>query len=164
MPLFETIPAKRSHCSKIACLTRDDQREAIIALGLDPYRELVQAFDQTPAPTAWLIDGELAALGGVAGPPGTCPIGVAWLVIAEYATRFSFALVREVKRQLTSAHEIYPLVVSPLLPTDKKSLRFAAFLGFAVEHAHLQDGLLFVVFGGRRSSIPSTEFWRRQNL
>ena len=64
MARYETIPAKRSHCAQIACLARDDQREAIIALGLDPYRELVQAFDETPHPMAWLIDGELAAMGG----------------------------------------------------------------------------------------------------
>jgi hypothetical protein len=163
MAHFQTVPAKRTDCGKIACLARDDQREAIIALGLDPYRELVQAFDQTPHPTAWLIDGELAALGGIAGPPGICPIGVAWLAVAEYAIRFSYALAREVKRQLTSAHEIYPLVVSPLCPTDKKSLHFAAFLGCAIEHAHLQDGLLFVVFGEQSSSVSSTKFWRRQN-
>jgi hypothetical protein len=163
MPSFETISAKRSDCSKIACSARDDHREAIIALGLDPYRELIQAFDETPHPRAWLINGELAALGGVAGPPGLCPVGVGWLVVAEDSIRFSCALAREVKRQLDAAHEVYPLVVSPLCPTDKKSLRFAAHLGFAVEHAHLQDGLLFVVFGGQRNSVPSTKFWRRRN-
>jgi hypothetical protein len=143
MPHFETTPGKRLHCSKIACLMRDDHREAIIALGLDPYRELVQAFDQTPAPAAWLINGELAALGGIAGPPGICPLGVAWLMVAENAVRFSCALARAVKHQLNAAQEVYPLVVSPLCPTDKKSLNFAAFLGFAIEHAHLQDGLLW---------------------
>ena len=114
----------------------NDQREAIIALGLDPYRELVQAFDETPHPTAWQINGELAALGGVAGPPLLCPIGMAWLVVAEHAIRFSRALVKELKHQLEVAQQFHPTLVTPLCATDKKSVRFAAFLGFAVEHAY----------------------------
>jgi hypothetical protein len=97
---FETVPAKRSNCSEIACRMRGDHFEAIGVLGLDPYREFVQAFDETPHPMAWLIDGEPAAMGGAAGPPSICPIGIAWLVVAEHAMRFRRALVREIKRQL----------------------------------------------------------------
>src|ERR1700730_7336287 len=145
MPSFETVPAKRSDCSEITCRMRGDHFEAIGVLGLDPYAELVQAFDETPHPMAWLIDGELAAMGGVAAPPGLCPIGIAWLVVAEHAVRFPRGRRREITRQLEIAHEVYPLLVSPLCPADKKSLRFAAFLGFAVEHAYPQDGLLFAV-------------------
>jgi hypothetical protein len=147
VPHFETISAKRSHCAQIACLARDDQREAIVALGLNPYHELVQAFDETPHPTAWLINGELAGLGGGAGPPGLCPLGITWLVVAEHAMRFPRALVTEAKRQLNIAHEVYPLLVSPLRPADKKSIRFAGFLGFAIEYAYQHDGLLFAVYG-----------------
>src|SRR5580704_14238562 len=117
MPRFETIPAKRSHCSQIACLMRDDHREAIIALGLDPYREVVEAFNMTPNPTAWLIDGELAALGGVAGPPLLCPLGLAWLVVAEHTVRFPRALVKEIKRQLDVVQRLHPTLVTPLCPT-----------------------------------------------
>ena len=55
MPHFKAIPAKREHCSQIACLMRDDQREAIIALGLDPYRELVQGLRRN-APSDGVAD------------------------------------------------------------------------------------------------------------
>ena len=100
VPRFSTIPAKHAHCAAITCSMRGDHFEAILGLGHDPYRELVQAFNETPHPTAWLIDGELAALGGIAGPPLLCPIGVAWLVVAEHAVRFSRALVKELRHQL----------------------------------------------------------------
>jgi hypothetical protein len=150
MARFEIIRAERRYCAEIACSMRGDQLESVISLGLDPYRELVEAFDETPHPMALLIDGELAAMGGAAGQPDLCPIGIAWLVVAEHAVRFRRALVREIKRQLEIAHEVYPLLVSPLCPADKKSLRFAAFLGFAVEHAYPQDGLLFAVCGKKQ--------------
>ena len=39
----------------------------------------------------------------MAGPPLLCPIGMAWLVVAEHAIRFSRALVKELKHQLEVA-------------------------------------------------------------
>ena len=158
MPHFETIPAKRSHCSQMACRMRDDHREAIIGLGLDPFQEIAMAFDQTPNPTAWLINNKLAALGGVAGPPLLCPLGFAWLVVAEHAIRFRHPFVKVVKQQLDAVQKLHPILVTPLCPADKKSLRFAAFLGFAVEYAYLQDGLLFAVYGkNQRSGVKLRE-------
>jgi hypothetical protein len=152
MARLEIISAKRSHCSRIVCEMRDQHREAVLGLQLDPFRELVQAFDQTPAPMALLVNGELAALGGIAGPPGLCPIGIAWLVVAEHATRFSYALAREVRRQISTALEAYPLVVSPLIPNDAKALRFAEVVGFAIKLAYQQDELLFAVYGKQQKS------------
>jgi hypothetical protein len=158
MARFETIPAQRAHCGPMACLMRDVHREAIIGLGLDPFQEIAMAFDQTPNPTAWLVDNELAALGGVAGPPLLCPIGFAWLAVAESAIRFRHPFVKVVKQQLDAVQKLYPLLVTPLCPADKKSLRFAAFLGFAVEYAYLQDGLLFAVYSkNQRSSVELQE-------
>jgi hypothetical protein len=142
---FETETARRADCSKIACLMRDQNRQAIIMLGLDPDRELVQAFDETPNPTAWQINGELAAMGGFAGPLMLCPIGIAWLVVAEHASRFRHALVRELRRQFDVAQQAYPILVAPLFPADKTSLRFSAFFGFDVEHGYPEKGLLFAV-------------------
>jgi hypothetical protein len=153
MPRFQTLPAAHSHCAEILCRGRGDQLEGILSIGLDPYRELVEAFDQTPYPTAWRIDDELGAIGGVAGPPGICPVGVGWLVVAEKATRFSCALAREVKRQFTASLEIYPLVIAPLVPNDKRSIRFARFLGFRVELAYRDtNGLLYAVSGKQQKS------------
>src|ERR1700733_4086466 len=124
-PHFEIIRGKRSHCAEIACLMRDDHREALIALNLDPYREINEAFNQTPAPLAWLIAGTLGALGGVAGPPSLCPIGCPWVLVAEHAVRFRYELVRELRRQLDAAQQAHPMLVTPLCRTDKKSVRLA---------------------------------------
>jgi hypothetical protein len=158
MPHFEIIPAKRSHCAEIACLMRDDHREAIIALDLDPYREITEAFNETPAPLAWLIDGQISVLGGIAGPPSLVPIGNPWAIVAGHAVRFRHALVRELRRQLDAAQQTYPMLVTPLCRSDKKSVRLAEALGFAVEHAFLQDGLLHVV----RAPDYQPKCWKRQ--
>ena len=115
MPSFETIPPNRSDCSEITCRMRGDQPEAIAGSGWIRTHEITQAFDETPHPTAWLIDGELAAMGGVRAPPGLCPLGIVWLVVAEHAVRFRCALVREIGRQLESCVQLHPILVSAAL-------------------------------------------------
>jgi hypothetical protein len=157
MTSFSTTVANRASCSEIACAMRGDHLDALCVLGLDPLHEAVVAFDQTPHPIAWLIDDKLAAMGGVAAAPWLSPHGICWMVVSESATRFARALLTEVRRQLDAAQELYPLIVAPLCPADKKSLRFAAHLGFAVEHAYPQDGLLIAVYG------KGLEYWKKRN-
>jgi hypothetical protein len=91
-------------CGQITRLMRSEHRAAIVALGLDPHRELVEAYEGTAEPKAWLIDGELAAIGGVAGP-AISPIGILWLALAERAVRFPGAVVREATRQIGTVRD-----------------------------------------------------------
>jgi hypothetical protein len=157
VPRFETIPAKRSHCAEIACSMRGDHIDALSVLGLDPFHEIVEAFNQSPRPLEWWVDDKLGALGGIAAAPLLCPIGIAWLVVSEHGVRFARALVRELRRELDGALQMYPILAAALCPADKKSLRFAAHLGFAVEHAYPQDGLLIAVYG------KGLEYWKKRN-
>jgi hypothetical protein len=137
----------------MACLMRDDHRQAIVMLAFDPLHEALEAFDQSPHPKALLINDKLAALGGVCGPPWLCPVGVIWLGLTEYAVQFRHALVRELKQQLKIAHEVFPLLVAVLFPSDRKSIRLAEFLGFRVELAYQDtNGLLYAVSGKKQKS------------
>jgi hypothetical protein len=145
-PSFQIIAAKRQYCSQIACAMRDQHREAVLRLGLDPYQEIVAAFDETVRPIAWMVGGEFSVLGGVAGPHSLCPVGLAWLVVTEGATRFPCALVKEVKRQLDIARRIHPMIVAPIVTTDARSIAFAAFLGFDIAHSYLENGLRWAVY------------------
>ena len=43
MPLFQIIPAKRVYCYQIAWQLPNEQREAMISLGLRPFRFTAQA-------------------------------------------------------------------------------------------------------------------------
>lgn len=134
MPYFEIIPGKLRHCGAIARAARVEHRLAISALGYELHREVRTIFAETLAPKAWLIDGQLAALGGVAGGP-LLPSGILWLVLSEAATRFPVVCIREAKRQieegLHTRHELTACVVSG----DKAALRFALYLGFEYDSA-----------------------------
>jgi hypothetical protein len=93
-----------------------------------------------------LINDQLAAVGGVAAAPLLCPLGLCWVAVSEYAIRFRHALTREVKRQLDAAVKLHPILVTALYPNDRASVRFARYLGFAIEYGFVQDDLLVVVY------------------
>lgn len=136
MPSFEIIPAKPWHCGIIARKARAEHRAAVSALGIDLHRELAARFADTLEPKAWLIDGRVAALGGVLGT-GLCAGGYVWLAITDEAAKHPLALVREAKRQLDQVMSIRRELATVLLPTDKAALRLAAYLGFHVKDSGL---------------------------
>ncbi len=75
MPLFQIIPAKRVYCYQIAWQLPNEQREAMISLGLRPFRFTAQAgLEQLAAneagPAAELAE-EGGALQGGAGLLGS---------------------------------------------------------------------------------------------
>jgi hypothetical protein len=128
-PNFQAVRARRADCFKIARTLRPKQRAAMIALGLRPFEEFQDAYDNTLAPMAWLIDGELAAVGGVAGS-GISPYGFVWLGLAEQATAYPVAIVKEALRQFRDVLAVKRHVVTTLLPGDEAAWRFADFFGF----------------------------------
>ena len=131
MPKFEIIPARPWHCGQIARLIRSEECEAMIAAGLDPHEEIRNAFDNTMRPKAWLIDGRLAALGGVAGNTLSFHAFL-WLALAEFAGKYPVAVVKEARRQIALAVVPGMPPATALLYGDEKALRFARFLGFGV--------------------------------
>jgi hypothetical protein len=130
-PNFQTVRAKRADCFKIARILRPEQRAAMIALGLRPFEEFQDAYDNTFAPVAWLIDGELAAVGGVAGI-AVSTFGFAWLGLAEHATAYPVSIVKEAMRQFWYILSVKRHIITSLVPDDEAAWRFADFFGFDV--------------------------------
>jgi len=78
---------------------------------------------------AWLVDGELAGLGGVTGSE-ISSTGYVWLALSERATRFPVEIVKETQRQMARILLTKRELVTLIIPEDKTSLRFATWLGF----------------------------------
>jgi len=129
VPSFQTIPAKAWHCGQIARLISSKNRDAMRAAGFDPHKEFSGAFDNTVDPKAWLIDGKLAALGGVAGS-ALSPYGFLWLALAESAARYPLAIIKEARRQIAEALATRREIVTTIIPGNYRAIRFAEFLGF----------------------------------
>ena len=132
-PRFEIVEAKPFHCGQMARLLRREHAITIERAGVSPHREMRFCFDQSPWRRAWLIDGRLAALGGVMGTMASAS-GTIWLAISEEATRFPIEIVKEARRQLDEIVQIKHEVMTTVVFGDDAARRLAIFLGF-----HVQD-------------------------
>lgn len=125
---FEIAEAKPWHCGEIARRLRLEHARAVRLLGVDTHRALLDAFRGSCFRRAWLGDGKLFGLGGVVGSPFG-QTGAVWLALAEEATRYPRAIVREARQQLDALSATRSLVTT-LIDGDEAANRFAAFLGF----------------------------------
>lgn len=129
MPTFQIIEARAHHCGQMARRLRIEHRAAIA--GINAHRELRDRFEASAFRRAWLIDGELAALGGVVGG-ALSTTGYIWLALSELALRYPVATVKEARRQLDEIMATKRELGTVIVPADKAALRFAVFLGFHV--------------------------------
>jgi hypothetical protein len=130
-PVFTVIEARPWHCGRMARLLRIEHASAIARLGIDSHRELSSRFGESAFRRAWLIDGELAALGGVTGPQ-MAAWGFLWLALTERARRYPVAIVKEAKRQLAEIMVVKRELATTILDNDAAARRLAIFLGFHV--------------------------------
>jgi hypothetical protein len=134
----------------MARLLRPEHKAAIVLLGVDTHRELRGAYDDSSFCRAWLIDGELAALGGVRSTL-LSQMGYVWLALSAKAMQNPVAVVKEARRQLAEIMLVKRQLATTLLDGDDAAYRFAVFMGFSVE----QQGLGSQAFGrdGRRTLL-----------
>jgi hypothetical protein len=129
MPKFEIIEARPYHCGQIVRRLRTEHRAAI--LGINAHQELRDRFEASGFRRAWLIDGNLCALGGVAGG-ALSRVGYIWLALSQQALDYPIAIVKEAQRQLAEIMTVKRELATVILPNDKAAMRLAIFLGFHV--------------------------------
>jgi len=123
------VEAMEFHCGRMVRQLRTEHRAAIARLGVNTHRELRRAFDDSAYRRALLIDGKLAALGGVTGP-ALAASGTIWLAITQEATAHPHLIARLALRHLREILRIKRELDTYILPADETSLRFAKMMGF----------------------------------
>ncbi len=131
-PRFEIVEAKPFHCGAMARLLRREHAAILARRGDDIHRELRGCFDQSAFRRAWLIDGRLAALGGVTGTALSSD-GMLWLALTQEATRHPKAIVDEARRQLDGLMQVKRRLSAFIHGGDEAALRLAIFLGFTID-------------------------------
>lgn len=133
MTKFEIIEAREYHCGQIVRRLRENQRVAVMGLGVNPHREIRRNFDLSSVRKAWLVDGQLGAVWGITGPL-VATKGYCWLALSERGTRYPIEVVKETRRQIAAIMQTKQEIFTTLLPEDKVAMRFADWLGFEVAH------------------------------
>lgn len=130
---FRVIEAREYHCGAIVRRLRENQRSALIGLGVNPHREIRRNFDASSFRRAWLVDGQLGAIFGVTGS-ALSTHGYCWLALSDLGARFPLEVVKETRRQIAVIMQTKRELITTLLPEDKVAFRFASWLGFEVAH------------------------------
>lgn len=99
----------------------------------DLHMALREQFDDSCVRRAILADGRLAALWGVSGTQIESDGGV-WLVLADWATAYPRAVLREAAREMDGLAS-KRVLWTPILTDDVASLRLAKHLGFRLREA-----------------------------
>lgn len=133
MSRFEIVEAKSWHCGQIVRRLRWQHRSALAVLGVKSHHEIRHKFDDSAFRRAWLIDGQLAGLGGVTGP-AIASEGMVWLALTDEAMDYPVAVAREARRQLdglfVTKHRLFTFLASQ----DHDAMKFAMWLGFEVNN------------------------------
>lgn len=138
MTKFEIVEAKPWHCGAMARMLRHRHLAIVEQAGVNVHRELRQCFDASAFRRAWLIDGELAAIGGVMGTLAS-PTGTIWLALSERATRYPLAIVKEARRQIADIMATRQQILTSIVFGDDAARRLAIFLNFHVAHDGVGD-------------------------
>jgi hypothetical protein len=129
MPKFEIVEAKAWHCGAMSRALRMEHQKAVAMIGFNSHREIRAAFDDSSFRKAWLIDGKLAAIGGVTGP-ALASSGFVWLAFTNAATKYPMAIIKEARRQIAEIMVVKRHLACTILEGDEASARLAIFLGF----------------------------------
>lgn len=133
MPRFEVVEAKPHHVGAVVHRLRTCHALALTALGMNPHRNLRDAFRQSSFCRTWLVDGRPEAIGGVSGPI-SASTGCVWVAFTDQAARWRREIVRESRRQLAIIMSTRQHIDSAVLVDDPVSWRFAQALGFFLKH------------------------------
>jgi hypothetical protein len=134
---FEIIEAKPWHCGAMTRMLRLEHQKAVAMIGIDSHRELRGRFDDSTFRRAWMIDGKLAALGGVTGSR-LSSIGYIWLAFSSASTKYPIEMVKESRRQMAAIMTVKRRIYTTILDGDTAAKRFAIFLGFVPADDEMQ--------------------------
>lgn len=144
--IFRVVEAKQHHLGRILRTARSASIGTVMALGVDPHAELTRVFGESSFRRSWMIDGQLAAIGGVTGSLASSA-GYVWLVFGDLGTAFPRAALREARDQLTVIGETFGELRTKVDAADRVAMRFASYLGFRPVAGSAQGGMVEMMRG-----------------
>ena len=118
----------------MARIMRAAHKEEYLLRGFNTHKRLCECFEMSPYCKAWLIDGRLAALGGIEGPL-LADTGYVWLVMTQEATKYPIVMIKTIKECLKEIMLVKKELAITVIESDTAALRLAVYLGFHVDHS-----------------------------
>lgn len=141
MTEYQSIEAKTYHLGRMVRRMRETDAALGGALGIAVHAQLRSVFGTSAYRRAWLIDGRLAAIGGVIGTLASGS-GFLWFLVSKEAQQHRHALVRHAREHMAEIIETYPVLTTTVARHDEAGRRFAVHFGFRLQHPAVQHGPL----------------------
>jgi hypothetical protein len=128
-----TVPATLAHAEAIDL--RDGDRREIEALGLSPREGLTRSLARSVWTDAYIADGEVAALVGVALQPMAGGIAMPWLLTGRPVDRHAKAFLRLTRARVQTMRAEHGTLVAFVHADYRPAVRWLAWLGFELAPA-----------------------------
>jgi hypothetical protein len=128
--MITLVPATMAHAEAIA-LRPGDRRE-IEALGLSPREGVALSLARSLWTDAYIIDGEVAALAGVALQPLVGGVAMPWLLTGSPVDRHRKAFLQLARARTQAMLAEHGRLVAQVHAEYREAVRWLAWLGFAI--------------------------------
>jgi hypothetical protein len=125
------LPTTKAHLGVLAEKLRAGDAAEIEAAGISPRRALWRSWRNSVLASTMVVDGEIAAVGGVGG----CPlgrVGELWLLTAPPIERAKIAFLAEARSAVRVMLTIFPELRGRVSADYHKAVRLLEVLGFTV--------------------------------
>lgn len=131
--MIEVLPATLEHAEALAPRLRQaDKDEIKAAVGEDPAAALVESVAFSPMSWAWLKDGEVVAMFGVAGHPLRPGVGVPWMLASPEIEHNKVTLLRQCRHYIGLMLERFPMIENYVDCRNTAAIQWLAWCGFAL--------------------------------
>lgn len=137
-----TSDATMAHIRALASCLRPGDLAELRCMGLKPMAALVRSWRRSLIRRYVTVDGEPAAMWGVAGNL-FAPQAVPWLLTSPAVEKVPLAFLKEARAGMGAALDIWPKLVNYVHADYAQSLRFLAMLGFEIDDPEAIEGHLF---------------------
>lgn len=127
---IEIVPATLDHARAIR-LRPGDARE-IAAMGLTPLAAFEQSMSRSLWAQAYVIDGEVAALVGLAINSLLGGVGAPWLLTGQPVDRHPKLFLQETRRGVACMRGEFPRLANHVHAEYGEAIRWLRWLGFAI--------------------------------
>ena len=130
---IEVVPATLAHVEAIEL--RDGDRREIEAVGLTPREGLALSLARSLWTDAYLADGEVAALAGLAMQPMAGGVAMPWLLTGRPVDRHRKSFLRLTRARTRAMLAEHGTLVAHVHADYREAVRWLAWLGFALAPA-----------------------------
>lgn len=157
----EIVLATLEHAEALAPrLRKGDIDEVKAASGETPESALVMSIAYSPRSWAWLVDGEVVAIFGVAQHPFKPHTGTPWLLASPEIERQKIFFLRTCGVYIDEMLDLFPVLENFVDCRNTASIQWLAWLGFAMAELIPFFGvqrlpfIRFVYAGGPACAVP----------